>query len=75
MSDIRHIQGSRNAAADDLSYIHLETNALLNSSQPIDFSAIATAQQNDPEELKVSTVPLPSALCCASTRYNNHRYL
>ena len=48
-SDIRHIQGSRNAAADALSRIHLETNALLNSSQAIDFSVIATAQHNDPE--------------------------
>ena len=68
-SDIRHILGSRNAAADALSRTHLETNALRNSSQPIDFSAIAAVQHNDRElrnwksqpfpSLRLSAVPLP----------------
>ena len=68
-SDICHIQGSRNAAADALSRIQLETNALLNSFHLTDFSVIAAAQHNDPElrnwksqpfpSLQLSAVPLP----------------
>ena len=80
-SDIRHIQGSRNAAADALSRIHIETNALLNSSHAIDFSVIAAAQHRDPElrnwksqpfpSLQLSAVPLPGTtttlICDIST--------
>ena len=43
-----------------LSCIHLETNAILNSSHAIDFSVIAAAQHRDPELRKWKSQPFPS---------------
>ncbi|MDA8002237.1 MAG: reverse transcriptase domain-containing protein, partial [Alphaproteobacteria bacterium] len=79
-SDIRHIQGSHNAAADALSRIQLETNALQTPSI-IDFQAMAEAQWIDPEvqewesrpsaSLTLTAVPLPGSntnlICDTST--------
>ena len=81
-SVICHIQGSRTAAADALSRIHLETDALLNLSHAIDFSVVTVAQHNDPElrngkpqpfpSLQLSAVPLlgttTTLICDISTR-------
>ena len=74
-SDIRHISGSSNAAADALS--RLEVDAL-EVSAVIDFEAIAAAQQTDEElrqlndtSLQLVSVPLSTAqgtiICDSST--------
>nr|XP_037275217.1 uncharacterized protein LOC119167794 [Rhipicephalus microplus] len=46
-SDIRHISGKHNPVADALSRI--EINAFMNEHPPVDFAAMATAQQDDSE--------------------------
>ena len=69
-SNIRHVQGTENVAADALSRI--EMNALLSGQPPtIDFAAIAETQANDPQirslqssstsTLVVEAVPLPNS--------------
>ena len=69
-SDIRHIKGSHNSAADALSRIQLEVNAS-HAQEPIDFQSLANAQQTDPRRaptMEVTTilanliaVPLPES--------------
>ena len=69
-SDIRHIKGTQNSAADVLSRIQLEVNAT-HTQQPIDFQSLANAQQTDPElqkwksqpssSLNLIAVPLPGS--------------
>lgn len=56
-ADIRHVKGTDNAAADALSRIG--ANALnLDSSPPvIDFKAMATAQLDDPELIRLQSSP------------------
>ena len=79
-SDIRHIQGSHNSAADALSRIQSEANAL-QASSIVDFQAMADAQQADselqewksrsPSSLTLTAVPLPGSsttlICDIST--------
>ena len=79
-TDLRHVQGSANAAADALS--RLSTNALHTdtSSPVVDFRELASAQTDDPEladlransSLKLQQVPLAlsegvSIICDVST--------
>ena len=53
-TDLRHVQGSANAAADALS--RLSTNALHTDTSPIvDFRELALAQTGDPELAKLHT--------------------
>ena len=69
-SDIHHIKGSQNSAADALSRIQLVVNAS-HAQEPIDFQSLANAQQTDPElqqwksqppsSLNLITVPLPGS--------------
>ena len=55
-TDIRHVKGKDNLAADALSRIGV--NALGNSCTPsIDFNQLAAAQCNDPELLKLQSSP------------------
>ena len=74
-SDIRHISGSSNAAADALSRLEIDA---LEVSAVIDFEAIAAAQQTDEElrqlndtSLQLVSVPLSTAqgtiICDSST--------
>ena len=79
-SDIRHVKGSQNSAADALSRIQLEVNAS-HAQEPIDFQSLANAQQTDPElqqwksqpssSLNLVAVPLPGStitlICDIST--------
>ena len=76
-SDLRHIKGSENSAADALSRMAVST---VTASSPIDFHAMALAQQNDAElrhlqshttSLNLQPVPLPATdttlICDVST--------
>ena len=78
-SDIRHVKGANNPAADALSRIG--TNALqVTQSSILDFEEIAAAQESDPDllrscnsdtSLKLSKIPLPvsntTIVCDVST--------
>lgn len=79
-TDLRHVQGSKNAVADALS--RLSTNALHTSdcTPVVDFRAMATAQQDDPDlaalqsnsSLDIQQIPLALSdgvmlLCDVST--------
>ena len=66
-SDLRHVQGSANTAADALS--RLDTNALHTANTPVvDFQELARAQANDPDlpklredsSLRLESVPFLS---------------
>jgi cleavage and polyadenylation specificity factor subunit 1 len=76
-TDIRHVKGSNNPVADALSRIDINT---LQKTNGIDFTAMATAQQTDPElaqirqsssSLNLTPIPLPhghhSLICDMST--------
>ncbi len=59
-TDIRHVKGDLNPAADALSRV--EINALHGDHQPpvVDFKKMAAAQRNDPELLRSQTSPSSS---------------
>ena len=60
-TDIRHVKGKDNLAADALSRIGV--NALGDSCTPsIDFNQLAAAQHDDPELLKLQSSPSPLTL-------------
>lgn len=79
-TDLRHVQGSRNAAADALSRLSIDALHTENSSPVVDFQALALAQMNDPDltrlrsdtSLHLEKVPLAlsediSIICDTST--------
>lgn len=53
-SDIRHVQGSDNKVADALSRFPISAVYLSDSVPVVDFQAMAVAQLEDPDILKVA---------------------